>query len=142
MELIFFYYFKGTNVQLTYSISALTMLTIVGCGMIFDDENLIGVTQLFTTPCLLLTLLLQIMILSLKNQVTDVCSKLLIKRYADLHNWYADIEDRLSFEEYEDPNQSFSIQQFPPLHQKIMSATIKNTLRLINQNMMKVPKTD
>jgi hypothetical protein len=109
MELIFFYYFKGTNVQLTYSITSLTMLTIVGCGMIFDDENLIGVTQLFTTPCLLLTLVLQIMILSLKNYATDCCSKLLIKRYADLHDWYADIEDRLSFEEYEDPNQSFSI---------------------------------
>ena len=34
------------------------------------------------------------------------------------------------------------IQQFPPLYQKINSATIQNTLRLINTNMMKCPKTD
>ena len=43
------------------------------------------------------------MILSLRNTIIDVCSKLLISRYADLHEWYADIEDRLSYEEYEDP---------------------------------------
>ena len=66
----------------------------------------------------------------------------MFRRYADLHDWYADIEDRLSFEEYESPDQSFSISQFPPLFSKINSATIQNTLRLINTNMMKVPKTD
>ena len=54
----------------------------------------------------------------------------------------ADLEERLSFEEYEDPNQTFSISQYPPLYQKINSATIQNTLRLINTNMMKCPKTD
>lgn len=34
------------------------------------------------------------------------------------------------------------MQQYPPLFQKINSATIQNTLKLINQNMMKCPKTD
>jgi hypothetical protein len=29
-------------------------------------------------------------------------SKLVMKRYADLLDWYLDIEERLSFEEYED----------------------------------------
>jgi len=37
-------------------------------------------------------------------------AKVVIGRYASLNAWYADIEDRLSFEEYEDPEQSFSIQ--------------------------------
>lgn len=31
-------------------------------------------------------------------------------------DWYANVEDRLSFEEYEDPNQYFSIHQYPPLY--------------------------
>jgi hypothetical protein len=31
-------------------------------------------------------------------------SKLLIRRYSDLLDWYADFEERLSFEEYEHPN--------------------------------------
>lgn len=44
MQIIFFYYFKSTNVQVTYAISFLSVLTLIGCGMIFDDENLIGVT--------------------------------------------------------------------------------------------------
>lgn len=109
MQTIFLYYFKMTNVQVSYSISFLTVLTLIGCGLIFDDENLIGVTQLFTTPCLILTLLWQILVLSLRNTIIDILSKLLIRRYADLHDWYADIEDRLSYEEYEDPEQSFSI---------------------------------
>ena len=39
-------------------------------------------------------------------------SKLIVREYADLVDWYADVEDRLSFEEYEDPNQTFSIHQY------------------------------
>jgi len=45
-----------------------------------------------------------VLILSLRNTIIDVLSKLVIRRYAELHRWYADIEDRLSYEEYEDPN--------------------------------------
>jgi hypothetical protein len=52
----------------------------------------------------MLTLLWQLLVLSLRNVIIDVMSKLVIRRYADLHDWYADIEDRLSYEEYEDPN--------------------------------------
>jgi hypothetical protein len=43
-------------------------------------------------------------------------SKLVFKRYSNLLDWYADVEERLSFEEYEDPNQTFTIQQYPPLY--------------------------
>jgi len=109
MQIIFFYYFKNTNVQVTYSMSFLMILTLIGCGMIFDDDGLVGTTQLFTTPCMLFTLFLQAGCLSIRNSIIDVMSKLVVRRYADLHDWYADIEDRLSYEEYEDPNQSFSI---------------------------------
>ena len=69
-------------------------------------------------------------------------SKLVMKRYADLLDWYLDIEERLSFEEYEDIDQTFSIHQFKPLYQKINSSNIQRTLTLINTNMMKIPKTD
>ena len=109
MQVIFFYYFKNTNVQVAYALSFMVALTLVGCLMIFDDDSLIGTTQLFTSPTLLLTLVFQIFVLSLRNTIIDVLSKLLIRRYADLHDWYADIEDRLSYEEYEDPEQIFSI---------------------------------
>lgn len=80
--------------------------------------------------------------LFLKNSICEVLSKIGVRRYAELLDWYADVEERLSYEEYEDPNQTFTIQQYPPLFQKINSATIQNTLRLINTNMMKCPKTD
>ena len=42
--------------------------------------------------------------LMLRNTIVEVLSKLVIKRYADQLDWYADIEERLSYEEYEDPN--------------------------------------
>ena len=69
-------------------------------------------------------------------------TKLVIGRFAQQLEWYANVEDRLSFEEYEDPNQYFSIHQYPPLYQLINSASIQNTLRLINRNMMKCPRND
>ena len=54
--------------------------------------------------------------LSLRNTVVEVLSKLLLKRYSNLLDWYADVEERLSFEEYEDPDQTFNISQFAPLY--------------------------
>jgi hypothetical protein len=80
--------------------------------------------------------------LELRNQFSTLMSKLVIRRYADLVDWYTDIEERLAFEEYEDINQTFSIHQFKPLYQKINSSNIQRTLTLINTNMMKIPKTD
>jgi len=45
----------------------------------------------------------------LRNMIVDVISKMGLSRYASLLDWYADVEDRLSYEEYEDPNQTFTI---------------------------------
>ena len=125
-----------------YSMNTLLMITCVGITMIFDDDDLVGTTQLFTSPSMLFSLLFQILMLTLRNTVVEVLSKLVIRRYADQLDWYSDVEERLSYEEYEDPNQVFTIQQYMPLFQKINSATIQNTLKLINTNMMKCPKTD
>ena len=110
--------------------------------MVLDDDGLVGVTQLVTTPWLLLSLLFSYLLLVLKNIVIDVCYKLVIRKFADLSDWYADIQEKLSFEEYEDPKQTFSITQFGPLFAHINSSNIRRTLRLINRNMMKVPKTE
>ena len=66
----------------------------------------------------------------------------MLKKYSSLIEWYIDIEERLAFEEYEDINQTFSIQQNKQLYKKINSSNIQRTLTLINTNMMKCPKTD
>lgn len=142
MQITFFFYFKNTNVQIIYSLNMLLFITLIGVAMIFDDDGLVGTTQIFTCPAYLFCLLFQMFMLHLRNSLCLVFSKLLIKKYANLLNWYSDVEDRLSYEEYEDPQQVFAVQQYPPLFQKINSATIQNTLKLINQNMMKCPKTD
>jgi hypothetical protein len=42
--------------------------------------------------------------LGLRNCFVDVMSKLVIRRYADLHDWYSEIEEKLCFEMYEDPD--------------------------------------
>jgi hypothetical protein len=51
--------------------------------MIFDDDGLIGTTQLFTSPTMLLGILFQILMLSLRNTIVEVLSKLVIRKYAD-----------------------------------------------------------
>jgi len=58
---------------------------------------------------MLLALLFQMMMLMLRNEIVQVISKLVVRQYADLLDWYADVEERLSFEEYEDTNQTFNI---------------------------------
>ena len=104
MQIIFYYYFKNTKVQVDFAMTCILATTLFGCVMIFDVDGLVGTMTLFTTPSLLLTLLLQTLILSFRNSLVDVLAKLVFRRYADLHDWYADIEDRLCLEEYEDPD--------------------------------------
>lgn len=142
MQLIFLQYFRNTNVHIIYSHSIQIALTMIGICLIFDDDRLVGVTQLFTCPPYLFILLFQILFLELRNQVSVICSKLVLKKYSSLIEWYIDIEERLAFEEYEDINQTFSIQQNKQLYKKINSSNIQRTLTLINTNMMKCPKTD
>jgi len=54
MQVTFYMYLKNTNVQVIYSLTLLVVLTLVGIAMIFDDDGLIGTTQLFTCPLMLL----------------------------------------------------------------------------------------
>ena len=82
----------------------LMILTFVGIAMIFDDDGLVGTTQLFTCPAFLLALVYQTLLLYLRNVISELISKVLISKYSNLLNWYADVEERLSFEEYEDTN--------------------------------------
>lgn len=53
MQVTFFMYLKNTNVQVAYSLYLLGILTVIGIAMIFDDDGLIGTSQLFTCPLLL-----------------------------------------------------------------------------------------
>jgi len=104
MQITFFFYFKNTNVQVIYSMNMLLIFTFIGIAMIFDDDGLVGTTQLFTCPAFLFGLFFQTLMLMLRNMITEVISKLGFSRYASLLDWYADVEERLSYEEYEDPN--------------------------------------
>jgi magnesium-transporting ATPase (P-type) len=142
MQLIFLQYFRNTNIHIIYSHTIQVVLTVIGICLIFDDDRLVGVSQLFTCPAMMLILLFQILFLELRNQVSNICSNLVIKKYSSMIEWYIDIEERLAFEEYEDINQTFSIQQNKQLYKKINSSNIQRTLTLINTNMMKCPKTD
>jgi len=142
MQIIFFQYFRNTNTTIYYAMTLQFILMLIGTTMIFDDDGLIGTQQLFSCPQLLLILLFQVLMTELRNFICTVASKLVIRRYADLSDWYMNIEEKLAFEEYEDINQTFAINQFKPLYQKINSSNIRRTLTLINTNMMKIPKTD
>lgn len=57
MQVTFFFYFRNTNVQVTYSLNSILILTFIGIAMIFDDDGLVGTTQLFTCPAMLMGLL-------------------------------------------------------------------------------------
>lgn len=104
MQITFFMYLKNTNVQVIQSLTILALISSMGMALIFNDEYMVGPHQFITCPVLLMQLLLQILVLSLRNYLTSVLSLLLIKRYSNLSSFYADVEERLSFEQFEDPN--------------------------------------
>lgn len=124
IQITIFYYFRNTNVQVIDSFYFILFMTLLAVLHVLGDDHLVGVTQFLTTPAMIFLVIFQALLLSLRNTLCEVMSKLLLRRYADQLDWYADVEDRLSFEEYEDPNQFFSIHQYPPLYQRINSATI------------------
>ena len=95
--------------QIKYSINIMFGITSIGLLFVFDDDHLIGLRQLLQTPNLLLTLFFQLMIMVIKNELLNVTKRIIMKSSNKLLNWYEDVENRLSFEEYEDPNQTFTV---------------------------------
>ena len=57
MQITFFMYLKNTNVQVVQSMTILLFVTVIGIAMIFDDDGLIGTSQLFSCPLMLYQLL-------------------------------------------------------------------------------------
>ena len=105
LQFILFFYFLNSSVQVLTGAGLIFGTSIVGIALILDDPNLIGLQELFTSPALILTLLFQFLILYLRDVFIDVFKKLVIKKYADLNDFFSDIEEKLSFEQYEDPEQ-------------------------------------
>ena len=95
LQVIFFFYFIKVNVIVIYSINTILLLTVIGCGLIFDDDGLVGTTQLFTCPAMLLALFFQILVLGVRNTLSEVANKLVYRKSADLLDWYQDVEDKL-----------------------------------------------
>ena len=71
---------------------------------IFDDEYLFSVTSFAKCPSCLLFMLLIVSVCSLRNYTFDVMRKLVIPSSKRRIEFYADVEDRLYLEEFEDPN--------------------------------------
>ena len=112
-QITVFMYFNNTNLQIINSIVIIVSLTTIGMLVLLADDGFSGLTELVQCPVLFMTILLQILLLILKNTITQVVSKIKISRlnkdYVELNEWYIDVEDRLAYEQYEDPNQFFSI---------------------------------
>jgi magnesium-transporting ATPase (P-type) len=56
MQFIFLQYFRNTNVYIIYMHSLQLLFMFIGITLIFTDERLVGVTQMFTCPSLCLIL--------------------------------------------------------------------------------------
>jgi hypothetical protein len=57
-------------------------MTVLGIALILEDDRLVGVTMFVTTPAMLFGLIFQCLMLSLRNTICEVMSKLVIKRFA------------------------------------------------------------
>jgi hypothetical protein len=77
---------------------------------VFNEQGLTGVQEFFACPKLYMTLFFQFLLLELRNFIGRVLTKLVIRYYADLLDWYIEIEEKLAFEQFENMKQIFSIQ--------------------------------
>ena len=83
MQIIMFYYFRNTNVQVIDSFWIILIMTIFGIALILEDDRFVGVTLFVTTPGMLFVVIFQILMLSLRNTVCEVMAKLVFRRFAD-----------------------------------------------------------
>jgi hypothetical protein len=69
---------------------------------------------------------------SLKNYSLDVLWKLVIPTFVRRFNFYTEVEDRLYFEEYEDPDQEFHLKSLSHEYKSLMRAMASKKLLIIN----------
>jgi hypothetical protein len=109
-QIFLFQYFCNSYQQVYYALYTQVILSIFGCCLVFNEQGLTGVQEFFACPKLYMTLFFQFLLLELRNFIGRVLTKLVIRYYADLLDWYIEIEEKLAFEQFENMKQIFSIQ--------------------------------
>lgn len=135
------FYFLNTNECVVQSLYWQLFFHIFGALFVFNESGTEGIKMFMICPQMIFSFLWQFLVLVLRNCLYDALKKILWRETADLLDWYAEIEGKLAYEEFENINQIFSISQFKPLYNKITNSTIERTLKLINRNMIKCTKS-
>ena len=104
LQSMILFYFMNTNEIVYVSLYWQFFFYSIGVAFIFNDEGLEGVKQFFSCPVMLLTYIWQLLMLCLRNLVTDIMKKLVLRSKADLLDWYTEIEGKLAYEEFENIN--------------------------------------
>ena len=68
----------------------------------------------------------------MRNYCCNVFRNIVVPHSKRYYQFYADVEDRLFLEEYEDPNQEFSIQNFDEDFQDISKKLSSKKMTTIN----------
>ena len=105
-----------------------------------EDEHLAGVQTLFSSVSTMAFLAFSALVLGLRTYILLVIQVVLPYNKRNLERYIA-IEDRLFMEEYEDPEQQFCIQNLPN-YQALIRTLDTDTMFAINQNLLKVHRTD
>jgi predicted DNA-binding protein YlxM (UPF0122 family) len=107
---------------------------------ILEDENLTGIYALSRCPHALAFIIFLFLCVTLKYVVLLVRAVVFPWNYKKMQR-YQEIEDRIFMEEYEDPEQEFSIQNLDSYIELVKILDINN-LFSINQNLLSVHRTD
>lgn len=78
-------------------------------AFIFEDQDLVGIKELVSTPSMILTFFFTVGLLEFKHRCSQVVRMLLPTSGRASMEFYEKIEDRIFLEEYEDPDQEFYI---------------------------------
>ena len=85
---------------------------LLSLAFVLEDEYLAGVQMLFSSANTMVFLAFAALVLGLQIYIKLVIQVVLPYNLKNLKQ-YTEIEDRLFMEEYEDPEQEFSIQKLP-----------------------------
>lgn len=117
-------------------------MTMISFLFVFELGDLMHIQDFYNSPQLLLHLLFAVLTIWMTTLLQWIYVGLLPTEQFRRREFYEAIEEKLIFEEYEDPNQEFCVDKREPFFAKLEKEFNQKRMLGINKNMMKLHRSD
>lgn len=123
-----------TSVTVKFAWTINMIILVLSLLVFFEDQNLIGLTMFFSTPSLIIFYVFAVITIFAKDQIIrHIVFNLGRKR--KLVEFYNKVSERINLEEFDLPNQEFSLEELNEENQMIQKEVNSNKLKDINYSL-------